>query len=446
MLCRQAARFGSFFSRRFGLRGENRAYPADLKPPTGQNFPRSIMTKILRSHEQTLFRRSLLIVGLATIVLLASATGLGQTVNIDRVVSELEPEIQRTLLAGNIPSASIALISGDRVIWSGAYGYTNLWARTPATPSTVYLIGSTFKAMSTIALLQQMERGKFKLDDRVNDYLTDFKIQGEDPKHPVTFRHLLTHTSGLPGDFGGFPVWGDTVPPSLNEYLSKSLKVTKPPLTSVTYSNMAYTLVAYLVQKFSGVPYKQYIQEHIFAPLEMNSTAFEPRPDMEERLAIPYVVDEKTGSQVGTVRLKASVWPAGIVYGTVLNQSNWLIANLNGGVFKDKRIISEATLNQMFTRQYDQFMGKIENLWGNETAGFGLTWWTQVRDGDHYIAHSGSVPGYTAFLLGNRDRKLGFAILTNGNRAHLHLFRLADLAIDLMKKYSSTQKAVKGPT
>lgn len=404
------------------------------------------MTKILRSHEQTLFRRSLLIVGLATIVLLASATGLGQTVNIDRVVSELEPEIQRTLLAGNIPSASIALISGDRVIWSGAYGYTNLWARTPATPSTVYLIGSTFKAMSTIALLQQMERGKFKLDDRVNDYLTDFKIQGEDPKHPVTFRHLLTHTSGLPGDFGGFPVWGDTVPPSLNEYLSKSLKVTKPPLTSVTYSNMAYTLVAYLVQKFSGVPYKQYIQEHIFAPLEMNSTAFEPRPDMEERLAIPYVVDEKTGSQVGTVRLKASVWPAGIVYGTVLNQSNWLIANLNGGVFKDKRIISEATLNQMFTRQYDQFMGKIENLWGNETAGFGLTWWTQVRDGDHYIAHSGSVPGYTAFLLGNRDRKLGFAILTNGNRAHLHLFRLADLAIDLMKKYSSTQKAVKGPT
>jgi CubicO group peptidase (beta-lactamase class C family) len=75
---------------------------------------------------------------------------------------------------------------------------SNLWARTPAAPNTVYLIGSTFKAMSTIALLQQMEQGKFKLDDRVNDYLTDFKIQGEDPQHPVTFRHLLTHTSGCP--------------------------------------------------------------------------------------------------------------------------------------------------------------------------------------------------------------------------------------------------------
>jgi len=392
------------------------------------------MTK--HKHRSTSF----LLLILTALLLFVSTAARAQTVNLDRVLPELEPEIQRTLLAGNIPSASVALIANDKVIWTGAYGYSNLWARTPATPNTVYLIGSTFKAMSTIALLQQMEQGKFKLDDRVNDYLTDFKIQGEDPQHPVTFRHLLTHTSGLPADFGAFPVWGDTVPPSLDDYLRKSLKVTKPPLTSVTYSNMAFTLVAYLVQKFSGVPYKQYIQEHIFTPLEMTSTAFEPRPDMEERLSIPYVVDEKTGSQMGTVRVKASVWPAGIVYGTVLNQANWLIANLNGGAFKDKRIISEATLNQMLTRQYDQFKGTIEDIWGNETAGFGLTWWTQVRDGDRYLAHSGSVAGYTAFLLGNRDRKLGFAILTNGNRAHPHLFKLADKAIDLMKKYSSAEK------
>ena len=387
-------------------------------------------------------RRKLIFIGSFILILLfVPPLTIAQTVDIERVVTELEPEIQRTLLAGNIPSASIALIAGDKIIWTNAYGYSNLWARTPATPNTVYLIGSTFKAMSTVALLQQMEQGKFKPDDPVNKYLTDFKIQGEDPQHPVTFRHLLTHTSGLPGDFGGFPVWGDTVPPSLEDYLRKSLKVTKPPMTSVTYSNMAYTLVAYLVQKLSGVPYKQYIQEHIFTPLEMTNTAFEPRPDMEERLAIPYIFDNKTGSQTGTVRLKASVWPAGIVYGTVLNQSNWLIANLNGGVFKDKRLISQSTLDQMFTRQYDQFKGTIEEIWGNETAGFGLTWWTEVRGGDRYIAHSGSVPGYTAFLLGNRDRKFGFAILTNGNRAHLHLFKLADKAIDLMKKYRNAEKA-----
>lgn len=392
---------------------------------------------------KTAFCKPLLLVLCVTVTLLfGTKIATAQSIDLERVVAELEPEIHRTLLAGNIPSASVALVAGDRVIWSNAYGYSNLWARTPATPSTVYLIGSTFKTMSTVALLQLMEQGKFKLDDRVNDYLTDFKIQGEDPQHPVTFRQLMTHTSGLPADFGGFPVWGDTVPPSLEEYLRKSLKVTKPPMTSVVYSNMAYTLMGYLVQKFSGMPYKQYIQENIFKPLEMDSTAFEPRPDMEERLSIPYRFNSDTQAQTAVVRVKASVWPAGIVYGTVLNQANWLITNLNGGVFKDKRVISEQTLQQMFTRQHDQFKGRIEGIWGNETAGFGLTWWTQVRDGDNYFAHSGSVAGYTAFLLGNRNRKLGFAILTNGNRAHPHLFTLADRALDLLKKYTRAERAV----
>jgi CubicO group peptidase (beta-lactamase class C family) len=376
----------------------------------------------------------------AAIMIAASPKLAAQTINVERVVAELEPEIQRTLLEGRIPSAAIALVAGDRVIWSGAYGHSNLWARTPATTSTVYLIGSTFKTMSAVALLKQMEQGKFKLDDRVSDHLKEFKIQNEDPQRPVTFRHLLTHTSGLPADFGPVTVWGDSAAPSMEEYLGKSLKVTKPTMTSVVYSNQAYTLIGYLVQKLSGVPYKQYIQEQIFTPLEMTSSAFEPRPDMEERLAIPYTVDEKTGSQLGAVRLKAAVWPAGLVYGTVLNQANWLIANLNGGVFKGKRIINEQTLEQMFTRQYDQFKGRIEGLWGNENAGFGLTWWVQVRDGDKYFAHSGSVQGYTAFLLGNRDRKLGFAILTNGNRAHPHLIKLADRAVDLLKKHTSLDK------
>jgi len=382
----------------------------------------------------------LFFVTLAVLALISPKLALAQGIDTDRVVAELEPEIRRAMADGKIPSATVALIAADQVIWTGAYGNSNLWARTAATKDTVYLIGSTFKAMSTVALLQQMEQGKFKLDDRVNDYLTDFKIQNEDPKHPVTFRHLLTHTSGLPADFGPVPVWGFDAPPALEDYLRKSLKAAKPPMTSVVYSNMAYTLIGYLVQKFSGVPYRKYIQEQIFTPLEMTSTAFEPRPDMEERLSIPYIVDEKTGNQTAATRLKAAVWPAGLVYGTVLNQANWLIANLNGGVFKGKRIISAQSLEQMLTRQYDQFKGPIEELWGNETAGFGLTWWVQVRDGDRYFAHSGSVPGYTAFLLGNGDRKLGFAILTNGNRAHPHLIKLADRAIDLMKKYTAAGK------
>jgi CubicO group peptidase (beta-lactamase class C family) len=375
-----------------------------------------------------------------TVLVIALALFTGESrayspIDIDSLVAKLEPEIQRMMLEGKIPSATIALVHEDSLIWTGAYGYSNLWARTPAVPSTVYLIGSTFKPMSMFALLQQMEEGKFKLDDRVSYYLDDFKIQGENSRNPVKFRHLLTHVSGLPGDFGPHAVWGDTVPPSLKDYLSKSLKLINQPMTKVVYSNLAYTLIAYLIERFSKEPFRKYIQENIFDPLEMKDTAFAPRPDMEERLAIPYVVDEKTGRLVPTIRLKANVWPAGIVYGTITNQANWLIANLNGGVFKGHRLISEETFREVMRRQYSQFNGPISAGWLNASTGYGLTWWISQRKGDTYFAHSGSVPGYTAFIVGDLDEKTGFAILTNGNEAHKYIYDLALRAIDLMKAY-----------
>ena len=388
----------------------------------------------------------LAIINVWIISIVFATAAFGQNIDVNKLAADLEPEIRRAMIEGKIPSATVALVSGDKVIWTGAYGESNLWSKTPATTNTVYLIGSTFKTQSTVALLQLMEQGKFKLDDPVSKYL-DFTIQGDDPKNPVTFRHLLAHTSGLEGDFGAVPVWSNDAPMALDEFVRKSLKVAHPPMSKVEYSNAAFTFIGYLVEKLSGVPYRKYIQENIWKPLEMNSTAFDPTPDMDERLSVPYVVNKDTGKQEPTVRIRAAVFPAGVVYGTILDQSNWLITNLNNGIFKGKRIISEATMDQMMTRQYDQFKGGIEGLWGNETAGFGLTWWTQVKDGERYFAHSGSVGGYTAFLLGNRDRKLGFAILTNGDKAHPHLFKLSERAMDLMKKYFDAGKtAVVSPT
>ncbi|REJ78720.1 MAG: class A beta-lactamase-related serine hydrolase [Acidobacteria bacterium] len=379
---------------------------------------------------------------LFTLLFAVSFPGFAQSIQVDKLAHDLEPEIRKAMIEGKIPSCTVALVSGDKVIWTGAFGESNLWARTPAASDSVYLIGSTFKAMSTVALLQLMEEGKFKLDDPVSDHL-EFEIPGNDPANPITFRHLFTHTSGLNGEFGAIPVWNNGGAVDLDTYVRTKLKVDHPPVTKVEYSNPAFTLIGYLVEKISGVSYKQYIKENVWDPLEMTSTAFDPTPDMGERLAVPYVVNQETGKQVPTVRIRAAVYPAGITYGTIHDQANWMIMNLNGGMFKGRQIISKSTMDMMHTRQYDQFKGPIEGIWGNETAGFGLTWWAQERNGDQYFAHSGSLSGYTAFLLGNRDRKFGFAILTNGNRSHPHLFKLGDRAIDLMIELSAGSVAAK---
>lgn len=370
------------------------------------------------------------------------ATARAQSATWEETLPAIELAVEKALVEGQIPSIAIALVKGDEVIWSNGYGYANLWARTPAVSSTVYLIGSTFKAMSTVALLQQMEAGQFSLDEPVRDYLSLLRIRNEVEDEPVTFRHLLTHTSGLPADFGAFPVWGDDVPPPIERYLGSALRAESAPLSGQVYSNMAYTLTGYLVQKFSGTPFKEHIQNVVFEPLEMTSTAFAPTPEMTERLAIPYIVDSNTKRLVPTEQLKAQVWPAGIVYGTVLDQANWLIANLNGGVFKGRHLLKEESITQMHSLQYDKFKGPISNLWGGEEAGYGLTWWTDIRKGERYFAHSGSVPGYTAFLQGNKDQKLGVALLSNGNRAHPYLIKLTDTIMELMRDLAIPEAVV----
>jgi CubicO group peptidase (beta-lactamase class C family) len=250
----------------------------------------------------------------------------------------------------------------------------------------------------------------------------------------VTFRHLLTHTSGLPADFGPCPVWSDQAPLPLRQYLQQSLRLQAPPLTTVVYSNLAYSLVAYLVEKFSGTPFRRYIQDNILEPLGMKDTAFEPRPEMVERLAIPYFYDAKSGRSVPVGWTKANAWPAGIIYGTVIDQAQWLIANLNRGAYRGKRLLSEATFEEVMRRQYDRFAGPMHEGWLNETTGYGLTWWVSERGGAKVFAHSGSVTGYTAFLAGNLANKTGFAILTNGNRSHKSLFDLALLALDCLDR------------
>jgi len=175
----------------------------------------------------------------------------------------------------------------------------------------------------------------------------------------VTFRHLLTHTSGLPTDFGRHAVWEDVSPPALADYLNGRLKLWRRPGTRVLYSNIAFTLVAHLVEKFSGMPFREYMRKNVFAPVEMRDTAFEPRADMAERLAIPYMpVRRRAGIYRPVDWVKADAWPAGVVYGTAVDQARWLMANLNGGVYKGRRILGEAAFREMMKRQYDRFAGR----------------------------------------------------------------------------------------
>ena len=98
---------------------------------------------------------------------------------------EVLEELIEQELAGGVASISLALVRGDEIVWKAAYGYANYRMKAPATPETIYVTGSTFKAVTATAILQLVEEGKCKLDDPVNQYLGDVQIDDNEEK-PVT--------------------------------------------------------------------------------------------------------------------------------------------------------------------------------------------------------------------------------------------------------------------
>ena len=383
---------------------------------------------------------------------------------LQRVLAELEPEIARAMTDGRIPSLTMALTAGDEILWSRGFGNANLRTRTPATPETVYIIASTLKPMIATVVMQLVEEGLIGLDDPVSPHLGDLAIRGEDPSTPITVRHLLTHTSGLRGGFSAVPVWADTVPMPMDTFLRERLVVEGPPGEAVRYSNPGFTVLGRLIQELTGNPLQEEVRARIWEPLGMTSTAFAPTPVMEEVLAVPYSPDPETGAQVPLARVRFAEWPAGGAWGTVVDQARWVAASLalahpvegvaeaegmgagegvadgeeatSGAtpVRPEGRLLSPETARLMQTLNSPDFTGPMAGGWGGAGAGYGLAWWTATLNGDRYIAHSGSVRGYTAFTHGNVDRRLGVAILTNGQRAHPHLVRVSLLATELMAR------------
>ncbi|HEY9653163.1 MAG TPA: serine hydrolase domain-containing protein, partial [Coleofasciculaceae cyanobacterium] len=117
---------------------------------------------------------------------------------INRILERVDEIIISTLNQDALAGLAVGIIEGETLIYAKGFGLANVEQETAIIPDTVFRIGSISKTFTAIALMQLWEQGKFQLDDPVNNYLKAYQIQQRDPNAPpVTFRHLLTHTSGI---------------------------------------------------------------------------------------------------------------------------------------------------------------------------------------------------------------------------------------------------------
>ncbi|XPS83601.1 beta-lactamase domain protein [Desulfosarcina variabilis str. Montpellier] len=283
------------------------------------------------------------------------------------------------------------------------------------------------KLFTGIAIMQLVEQGRIDLDAPVDQDITDFGYKTHFLEAgPLTVRTLMTHQSGLVGDI--FKGWGSTSGPEhhfreLVEDLNEEY-LAYPPGYISTYSNCAVALLGIVIEEVSGVEFKTYIQNNICRPLGMATSNFSLRDYMVPMLAKSY---DSAGVESPFLYIRDE--PAGSFISNALEMSLFMRMILNGGKLFGRRILEQATLEQMFVQQN----GNVE-LDFPDDHGFkwGLSWvlsWPSLAYAGQYVGHSGGIPHYYKQMHILPEHGLAVIVETNSSSGDQLSADVADMAM-----------------
>jgi CubicO group peptidase (beta-lactamase class C family) len=284
------------------------------------------------------------------------------------IPATLQPFIDSHSLAG-----AVTLVANkEKVLALDAVGFADVSAKKPMHTDSVFWIASMSKPITAAGLMILVDEGKVKLDDPVEKYLPEFKnvwlaveqdkehILLKKPKHAPTVREALSHTSGMPFRSAMEEPTIDVLPlrDAVKSYTITPLQ--NEPGTKYVYSNAGINTAGRIIEVASGMPYEEFLEKQLFAPLGMKDTTFWPTGEQLKRLAKSYRPDKaKTGLEETTITAlryplddhKRQPVPGGGLFSTASDCARFCQMMLNGGTFDGKRILSETAVKEMTTKQ-----------------------------------------------------------------------------------------------
>lgn len=307
----------------------------------------------------------------------------------------------------HVPGASLAVLDGDE-IFELVTGVASLASTQPVTTETRFQIGSITKLLTATLVMQLVDRGLVDLDQPVVAYVPAFRLKDGDASAAVTVRHLLTHTSGIPGDHFLDTGRGDDCVERYVESLAELAPV-HPAGAMFSYSNAAYVLAGRLVEAVTGQPWHKALEKAIVGPLGLSLETL-PEDIILAPHALGHSGDPASGLRVaGVYAPPRSAGPAGATpAGTARDLLVFARAHLDDGRAPDgTEILSAGSAKMMRERHVDLPPG-------HPIGGFGLGWALSTWDGERVIGHNGGTLGQLSNLSVMPERRLAVAILTNG--------------------------------
>lgn len=307
---------------------------------------------------------------------------------------------------GKLPGTYVKIIKNGKVILEDQYGLIDIEANKPITENSLYRIFSMTKPITAVALMTLYDQGKLDLDDEVAKYIPAFSqtlvYKNRDGAHafepqnnPLTIRHLMTHTSGIP--YGWESSYVDSIynarqhmrkdwslEDMVNDIATIPLKF--QPGTQYNYG-MGIDVAGYIIELVSGMKLNEYFKSIIFDPLQMNQTRFYVPEDKKPQLSVLYTRDEN--QQLIEVKdpnidqVFSSASPPKLLLGgaglisTLNDYETFCRMLLNKGQLEGTRILSEEAAEMIMTNQYP----KEINTDGK--TGHGLSGMVNLESGEY---------------------------------------------------------------
>ncbi len=359
---------------------------------------------------------------------------------LDRITAVMQEHVDDGLLAG-----AVAMVAREgKVAYFQCAGMQDREKKIEMKPETIFRIASMSKAITSVAVMMLYEEGKFQLKDPVSKFIPEFaevKVlasandasaqNGLVPaKRPITIRHLLTHTSGLTyqwdtrvgdqyaeaGITHGLIQDGDLLADDMKRLAR--IPLVHQPGEAFTYS-LSTDVLGRVVEVASGMPFDEFLQKRIFAPLRMKDTGFRLPKEKVSRLAAVYAPDATGGLKrlpdgaIGEGSMKASVtYPyegthnyrsgGGGLCSTVPDYARFIQMMLNGGELDGVRLLSRKTVEMMSSDQVGE-LGPGSGF----GLGFGIT--RNLREGELTSVGAYRWGGYwyTTFFIDPAEKMIG---------------------------------------
>jgi CubicO group peptidase (beta-lactamase class C family) len=330
-----------------------------------------------------------------------------------RIDSLMEEALTKLKVAG----AAIAIVKDGKVIHQKGYGLSAVNTKSGVTELTNFQIASNTKAFTSAALSILVDEGKLKWEDKVKDYIPEFKMYNEYVTDNFNIVDLLTHRSGLglgAGDLTFFPDGADFTVKDI-VHIFQNFKPVSAFRTTYNYDNLLFIIAGEIIARVSHMSYVDFIQKRIFQPLQMNNSFVGDSLINEiTSLATPHSATTGAIKEINRFNI-GMISPAGGIYSNVSDISRWMIMQLSKGKYGDElksSLFSAANSSKMWTIQ-TVLPNYVSERYNTHFNGYGLGWLLNDMKGKLVATHTGGLPGMLSQVTLVPDLNLGIVILTN---------------------------------